>query len=239
MSAPEEAEEVITVVVVDDHALIREGVIGMIARDPDVVVVGEGACGEDVYDLVAQHRPHVLILDLRMPKYRDKTAEERFEILKALSWLQQEYPETAVIILSQYANQTFVQAALAHGVHSYLLKDDNLSLDIIPAINAVLAGVPFFSQEITAFLYDIQQNNTGVKLTNRQMEIVRWLARNPQKSVVGLAADLHIAPSTLKGHLSNLFTTLDVPNRPALTVRALQLGLVPFHVDNRGRIVFD
>jgi DNA-binding NarL/FixJ family response regulator len=232
-------ENIITVVVVDDHALIREGVIGMISRRKDIVVVGKGSCGEDMFDLVAQHRPHVLILDLRMPHYRDKARSEKFEILKALSWLKAECPETAVIILSQHANQTFVQAALEHGVRGYLLKDDMLSLDIIEAIDAVLEGVPFFSQDIIAFLYDIQRNNGGKKLTDRQMEIIRELVRNPEKPIVELAADFHIAPSTMKGHFTNLFTLLDAPNRPALMFRVLQLGLVPFHVDNRGRIEFD
>lgn len=124
-------------------------------------------------------------------------------------------------------------------MRGYLLKDDTLSLDIIEAIDAVLEGVPFFSHDIIDFLYDIQQNNGGIKLTDRQMEIIRELVRNPEKPIVELAADFHIAPSTMKGHFTNLFTVLDAPNRPALMFRVRQLGLVPFHVDNRGRIEFD
>ncbi len=234
------AEEMIPVVVVDDHALIREGVAGMIAKRTDVVVVGEGDCGDDVFDLAEKHHPKVLILDLRMPQHQDRARTERFDILSALARLQKEYPETAVIILSQHVSYTFVQAAIEHGVRSYLLKDDDLSLNIIEAIDAVLAGNTFFSREVNNVFYNgTPQTGSGIKLNKRQLEIVNWLVRNPEKQIAELAADLCIAPSTMKGHLNKIFAIFDVPNRPALVIRALQMGIVPFHVDSQGRVVFD
>lgn len=233
-------ENKITIVVVDDHALIREGVIGMLAQREEMQVVGEGACGDDVFDLVEKHRPMVLILDLRMPQHEDRKSEERFDVLGSLERLQTEYPETAVIILSQHSNETFVKAAIKHGVRSYLLKDDNLSLDIRKAIDEILAGGVFFSRDVNILLYDIApENQSGIKLNDRKLEIINLLVRHPEKQIAELAAELHIAPSTMKGHLADLFETFEVPNRQALMIRVLQLGIIPFHCDVRGRIIFD
>jgi len=189
---------------------------------------------------VAEYQPDVLILDLRMPQYEDSSRDERFNVVPSLVRLNEEYPETAVIILSQYVNQTFAQAAVEHGVRSYLLKDDQLSLNIPEAIDAVLAGRTLFSREINDFLFgEIPHGLNGAQLNERQLEIVRALVRSPEKSNQQLAAELHIAESTLKGHLNNIFSTLNIPNRSTLVIRSLQARLVPFHLDNQGRIVLD
>lgn len=233
-------EDKIRVVIADDHALIHKAVKDVLANRDDIVIVGEGWYGEQVFQLAAEHQPDVLILDLRMPQYGDNSRDERFNVVSSLVRLNEEYPETAVIILSQYANQTFAQAAVEYGVRSYLLKDDQLSLNIPEAIDAVLAGRTLFSREINDLLFgEMRQGLNGAQLSERQLEIVRAVVRSPEKSNQQLAAELHIAESTFKGHLNKIFTILGVPNRSTLVIHSLQARLVPFHLDNQGRIVLD
>ena len=230
----------ISVVIVDDHALIHKAIKDMLANRDDMLVVGEGWRGEDVFRLMDKHHPDVLILDLRMPQYKDISRSERFNVIRSLARLNEEYPETAVIILSQYVNYAFAQAAINHGVRSYLLKDDQLSLNILEAIDTVLIGRTLFSREINDLLFSVTpEDMNGAALSDRQLEIVRALVRSPEKSSQQLAADLHIAESTFKGHLNKIFAILDVPNRSTLVIRSLQARLVPFHLDDRGRIVLD
>lgn len=230
----------IKIVIVDDHALIHKAVKDVILTRDDMVVVGEGWCGDHVFQLVAEHCPDILILDLRMPECEDQLEGARFNVVASLIRLNKDYPETAVIILSQHVNHALAQAAVNHGVRSYLLKDDSLSLNIPGAIDAVLAGRTLFSREINDILFGEMPNGmNAVKLKKRQLEIVQALVRSPEKSNMQLAEELHIAESTLKGHLNNIFAELGVPNRSTLLIHSLQLGLVPFHMDDRGRIIID
>jgi len=233
-------KEKIEIVIVDDHALIHMALKNVLISRDDMVVVGEGWCGEDVFQLVAEHHPDILLLDLRMPQYADELRDERFNVIPALEKLNIDYPQTAVIILSQHVNHAFAQAAVAHGVHSYLLKDDQLSLNIPGAIDTVLAGRTLFSREINDLLFGNSSNGTTkFKLKKRQLEIVQALVRSPEKSNAELANELHIAESTLKGHFSNIFAVMGVPNRSTLVIRSLQAGLVPFHTDDSGRIILN
>lgn len=234
-------ERVIKIVVVDDHALVREGILRAISKRQDLMVVGEGSCGDDVLTLVEQHRPDVLILDLRMPQYDGQDESPRFDVINALQVLQRDHPNTQVIIVSQYINHIFVQAAIQYGVRSYMLKGDNLSLNMTEAIDAVLSGKTFFSHQVNDVLFATfpTNNNDGMNLNKRQIEIINLLVRYPEMQTIELAAELNIAPSTMKGHLKKLFATFDVPNRRALVMRALELGLVDLYVDHRGRVVMD
>jgi DNA-binding NarL/FixJ family response regulator len=239
MAVIRDEERVIKIVVVDDHALVRGGILRAISKRQDLMVVGEGCCGDDVFALVKQHSPDVLILDLRMPQYNNQDDSPRFDVLNALRLLQQNHPNTQVIIVSQYINQIFVQAAVQYGVRSYLLKGDNLSLNMIEAIDVVLSGETFFSHQVNDALVAAlpADNNDGARLTKRQIEIINLLVRCPEMQNIEVAAELNIAPSTLKGYFKNLFTMFDVPNRRALVMRALELGLVDLYVGDRGRVM--
>ena len=233
-------KEKIKIVIVDDHALIHTALKNVLTDREDMVIVGEGWYGEDVFQLVEELHPDILLLDLRMPQYADESRDERFNVIPALEKLNTDYPQTAVIILSQHVNHAFAQAAVEHGVHSYLLKDDELSLNIPEAIDTVLAGRTLFSREINELLFNNPSNGEmPFKLKKRQLEIVQALVRSPEKSNAELAAYLHIAVSTLKGHLSNIFALMGVPNRSALVVRSLQAGIVPSHTDDSGRIILN
>jgi DNA-binding NarL/FixJ family response regulator len=230
----------ITIVTIDDHALIREAIKGMIATREDMLLVGEGWAGEQLFALVEEHQPDVLILDLNMPQSANKENNKRFAAIEALVRLHEEFKETAVIILSQHATLPFVQAAIENDVRSYLLKNDDLSLNLLDAIEAVHKGGTLFSREINNMLFgQTQANGQTFNLTERQIEVIQSLAKWPGKSYTQLAAELHISTSTFKGHLNKVFKELDVPTATACVIKAMQLGLIPFHLDDRGLVVFD
>ncbi len=231
----------IKVVAIDDHPLIRSAIRNILSSREDIQLVAEGEAGEDVFVMVEQYCPDVLILDLHMPQYANNKNGKNFAVIDALGRLNKEFPDTAVIILSQYATLSFINAAIGNNVRSYLLKDDDLSLNLLVAIEAVVGGGgTLFSQQINSILFkQIQMGTQPQQLTDRQIEIVQALARWPTKSYAGLAAQLGITESTLKTHLNRIFKALDVPSATACVIKSMQLGFIPFHLNALGRVEFD
>ncbi|MAU00640.1 MAG: hypothetical protein CL608_26140 [Anaerolineaceae bacterium] len=231
--------EPITIITIDDHPLIREAVRSSLASRNDMKLVGEGWVGEHLLTLVEQHQPDVVILDLGMPQFVDGQRQERFAALPTLVTLNESFPKTAVIILSQYAMKSVIQEAIEVGVKGYLLKSDNLSLNLTGAIEAVHHGGVYFSQEISQLLFQQATPVAGDNLlTGRQKEIILAIARNPNASYTQIANDLHISESTLKGHLHNAFRALDVTNITACIIHCMQQGLIPFAINEHGQIEF-
>lgn len=231
--------EPITIITIDDHPLIREAIRSLLASRNDMTLVGEGWAGEHLLTLVEQQQPDVVILDLGMPQFANEQQQERFAVMPALATLNASFPQTAVIILSQYAMKSIIQEAIEVGVKGYLLKSDNLSLNLTGAIEAVHRGGVYFSQEISQVLF--QQTTTGGGnnlLTERQKEIILAIARNPNASYIQIASDLYISESTLKGHLHNAFKALHVTNITACIIHCMQQGLIPFSINERGQIEF-
>jgi DNA-binding NarL/FixJ family response regulator len=175
-----------------------------------------------------------------MPQSATNSNGEKFAVIEALARLKQEYPNTAIIILSQYATSTFINAAIENDVRSFLLKNDDLSLNLLDAIEAVVKGGTLFSREINTILF--RQNQKGAEpklLTDRQIEIVLTRSRWPKKSSAQLAIELGIAESTLKTHLNRIFKALDVSSATECFIKSMQLGIIPFHLNDMGQVVFD
>ncbi len=231
--------EPITIITIDDHPLIREAIRGLLSSRNDMELVGEGWAGEHLLTLVEKHQPDVVILDLGMPQFADGQQQDRFAVMPALDMLNERFAQTAVIILSQYAMKSVIQEAIEVGVKGYLLKSDNLSLNLTGAVEAVHRGGVYFSQEISQLLF--QQATAVVDdslLTGRQREIILAIARTPNASYMQIANDLYISESTLKGHLHKAFKALDVTNITACIIHCMQQELIPFVINERGQIEF-
>ncbi|MCA9921209.1 MAG: response regulator transcription factor [Anaerolineales bacterium] len=229
----------ITVIIVDDHHLIREAIRGMLKESEHIDIVGEGWAGEHLFSLMEEKQPDVVLLDLMMPHHENGDPLQKFAPIQALQQLHDAYPETAVILISSYASPSVIQGAIKKGVRGYLLKSDQLSLNMVDAIDAIHHGGVYFSREISQQLF----NSNGHKaddnqLTERQLEIVLAIARNLDATHKEVAQTLHITESTMKGHLNNIFRILDVANVTACIIRCMELGLIPFRIDERGRIEF-
>lgn len=221
--------ETIRVVSVDDHYLIHEAIRSLLADQETIELVGVGSAGDQIFSLVEKYDPDVLILDLIMPRLVGGDPEvEAFMPGPTLIQLREEYPETAVIILSQYLNRRIVQSAIQHGVRGYLLKSDNLSLNLPDAIKEVNRGGVFFSVAVSRELFNPPPAPPEDLLTPRQREIILAIAKTPDAPYSEIADRLSISPRTLKGHLDSAYKALEVGNITACIIRCMQLGLIPF-----------
>jgi DNA-binding NarL/FixJ family response regulator len=218
----------ISVVTVDDHPLIRRAIAGELEEQEDMALVAEGCSGDDVLALVQQHRPDVLLLDLNMPRSIHGDKNERFHAFPTIARLRDEYPETAVVVLTQHLKPLLLQGALAQGVSGYLLKGDDLSLNLSEAVRAASKGGMYLSETAHRFLDGSRTHPPEyvIELRPRQMDVLNAIFSNPNASYSELAELLEITESTFKAHLSNVFSALGVNNATAAVLRCIELGIM-------------
>ena len=220
----------ITVVVVDDHNLIQEAVANILGKHENIELVAKGSVGDHVIPLVAQHLPDVLILDINMPQSEESGSRaERFAILPMIAHLAKKYPQTAVIILTQHMFPTVIHKAVEYGVNGYILKSDNVSLNLATAVNTVSRGGVYYSPTILEELRRNQNGLPAISLTKRQLEVLAITQRYPNASYYENARRLGIKESTFKTHLHTAFTLLDARNATAAILQCQKLGLLPPH----------
>jgi DNA-binding NarL/FixJ family response regulator len=230
----------ITVIALDDHYLVRQGIRSLLAEEPDIDLVGEGAAGEHLIVLVQQFQPDIVLLDIGMPQKitpdANAHADNTFRILPAIARLQRQHPAVQIIIISQYESQAIIEGALELGVRGYLLKDDALSMHLADAIRAVDRGGLYFSAEIGKQLTKGQRTSQDAILTTRQKEIVQALADNPGLSYAQIAEQLGISDHTFNNHLRKIYEKLEATNKLEALINALRMGIVSIEqVDNLQR----
>jgi two-component system NarL family response regulator len=201
----------IRVIVVDDHTLMREGVTAVIARQPDMIVVGEAVNGEDAIALVESEQPDVLLLDLRMPKLNGVAVIER---------LCPKCPCLAIVVLSTYDTDDDIIRALRAGAKAYLLKDTPPG-ELADCVRAVHGGRNYVSAAIGAKL---AAQATQTSLTFRELDVIKLIARGCLNKEI--ADRLDITGGTVKSHTSALFSKLGVSNRTEAVREAVRRGRV-------------
>jgi two-component system NarL family response regulator len=199
------------VIVVDDHTLMREGVAAVIARQPDMIVVGEAVNGEDALALVESEQPDVLLLDLRMPKLNGVAVIER---------LCPKCPGLAIVVLSTYDTDDDIIRALRAGAKAYLLKDTPPG-ELADCVRAVHGGRNYVSAAIGAKL---AAQATQTSLTFRELDVIKLIARGCLNKEI--ADRLDITEGTVKSHTSALFSKLGVSNRTEAVREAVRRGRV-------------
>lgn len=226
---------IIKVVSIDDHPLIHQAIRSLLDEYNEIEHVAEGYSGDQLFPLLEQHRPDVVILDLIMPQHENQKPNSRsFVPLQALAELRKRHSEVAVIILSQYLHRGIAQGAISHGVKGYLLKSDNLSLNLPAAIKHVSKGGVYFSTAFSKEMFSTPDPTHDKLLTNRQKEVILAIIRSPDLSYAQIADRLHLEPRTVKGHLSNAYKSLGVTNLTACIIRCMQLGLIPLTITETG-----
>ena len=201
----------IRVIVVDDHTLMREGVTAVIARQPDMIVVGEAVNGEDAIALLESEQPDVLLLDLRMPKVNGVAVIER---------LCPKCPGLAIVVLSIYDTDDDIIRALRAGAKAYLLKDTPPG-ELADCVRAVHGGRNYVSAAIGAKL---AAQATQTSLTFRELDVIKLIARGCLNKEI--ADRLDITEGTVKSHTSALFSKLGVSNRTEAVREAVRRGRV-------------
>ena len=200
-----------TVLLVDDHALMRTGVANIINHERDLEVVAEASNGVEAIAAFEQFHPDVTLLDLRMPV---------MEGVEAVRQIRARDPRARVIVLTTYDTDDEISRALKAGAKAYVLKDISADL-LIGCIRDVLAGKTYLAPSAAAKL---AEGVTHVQLTPREMAALRLMADG--KANKEIAADLSISERTVKTHLGHLFEKLGVTSRTEAIKIATRRGLV-------------
>lgn len=213
------ADDVIQVLLADDHTLVRAGVRRILESHAGFRVVGEVADGAAALAEVGKQRVDVLILDLSMP------GTDGFEVLRRLRGIS---PRTKVLVLSMHADPEYVARAVREGADGYLLKDSAVQ-DLVAAIEAVRAGRAYHSPQVQRELNELVRGRAGLEppladLTDREREVLRFIAEG--LSTKETAARLEIGTRTVETHRANLMRKLGVHSVAQLVRAAIREGLV-------------
>jgi two-component system response regulator NreC len=212
----------IRILLADDHTVMRRGLRALLDRQNGFVVVAEAADGREAVDVAAAVGPDVAVIDIGMPNLNGIEAAIR---------ITEKRPETAVVILSMHADESYVLRALKSGARGYLLKDSPEE-DLINAIRAVHRGKAFFSPEISKMLaedYMRQMRQRGVEdsyelLTPREREILQMLGEgNSNKDV---ATKLNLSLHTVETHRGNILEKLNLHSTAEIILYAVRKGIV-------------
>lgn len=206
----------IRVVLAEDHAIMREGIREFIQRQTDMEVVGEAGDGEEAVKLVAQVKPDVVVMDIRMPKLNG---------IEATKQIKSQFPSTAILILTAYDSDQYIFALLEAGAAGYLLKGVKAN-ELIDAIRAVYAGESVLHPVIASRVIQravtplASANKTTEPLSEREMEILKLAARGISNK--DIADKLFLSPRTVQVHLGNIFNKLGVASRTEAVLYGLK-----------------
>ena len=201
----------ITVLLVDDHSLVRQGFRRMLEDEPELEVVGEAGDGPAALDLAARLQPDVAVMDFALPGMTGAIAARK---------MREVSPRTAVLILSMHSEPNYVRTSLDAGARGYLLKNA-LDLEWVEAILKVAAGDMVLDSSLSAITESHGERTT---LTPRELEVLQLIVLG--KSNKEVAALLGVSPNTVAVHRANIMQTLNIHNTAELVVHAIRTGLV-------------
>ncbi len=212
----------ISIVLADDHHVVRQGLRALLEAEPDFHLIGEAGDGLETAQLVERLEPDVLIIDLMMPGLNG------LEVTRQVS---QRSPRTRIVILSMHANEAYVLEALRNGASGYVLKDSSAA-DLAQAVREVLAGrrylsPPLSDRAIEAYLHKAQaaELDPYETLTTREREVLHLAAEGYSNAEI--AARLSISPRTAETHRANMMRKLDLHSQTDLIRYALRRGILP------------
>src|SRR6516162_1776971 len=205
-------EDKITVLLVDDHALVRRGFRRMLDDDDVLEVIGEASNGAEAVQLAEKLKPNVIVMDCQLPEMNGLEATRR--ILAAR-------PETAILMLSMHSEDTLVRQALEAGARGYVLKNA-MDLDLARAIKEVAAGKSVLDPQLERA--ESLRGERGAGLTTRELEILQHIVAG--KSNKEIATDLNLSVNTVSVHRANIMDRLGIHKTAELVVYAIRNGLV-------------
>jgi DNA-binding NarL/FixJ family response regulator len=210
----------ISVVIVDDHDVVREGIAALLQADPHIEVVGQGGDGQEAINLTATLHPDVLLTDVRMP---------HVDGIQAIREIKAQWPDVRVAILTAFANDGYVLEGLIAGADGYLLKGATPAA-LIAGVITVAAGQQVIEPGIARHLAELSVRRSAGRsqmydgLSQRELQLLTMLARG--LSLSQIANELCIAEKTARNHLSAIYRKLAVPDRTQAILYAIKKGLI-------------
>jgi DNA-binding NarL/FixJ family response regulator len=213
----------IQVLLVDDHAAVRDGLRFLLESEGDITVVGNAGNGRQAVDEVRRLQPHVVIMDISMPHLNG---------IDATHTICQSCPSTKIVILSMYSSAEHIFQALKAGARGFLPKEST-GTELVAAVRAVYSGRRYLSQKIAETMIDdymLQRSSTEAKsplerLSQREREVLQLLAEG--KSNKKIADTLYLSPKSVETYRNRLMHKLGISNLPDLVKFAIQHGITP------------
>ena len=213
--------KLITVLLADDHMVVREGFRKLLEAEADLEVVGEAQNGRQAVELTRKLRPAVVVMDIAMPLLNG---------LEATRQIRKAFPDTKVVILSAHSDDAYIEQAVAIGAVGFLLKQTS-SHDLSVAIREVQKGNTFFSPSIAKRLHDQKVSTRGgalrkkvARLSSRELEVLQLIAEGNANNEI--AAELGISIKTVEKHRQNLMEKLNIHEIAGLTRYAIAAGII-------------
>lgn len=215
---PSRQEEIIRVLIVDDHDIIREGLRAVLEVTPDIEVIGEAADGEKAISLTHSLQPDVIVMDLVMPG---------MDGIEAIEHIAREYPTSRILVLTTFAGEDLLFPAIKAGALGYQLKDSK-SEDLIRSIRDVYRGESSLHPKIARMVLQelkmpVQAPRTTDPLTARELEVLGLVAEGADNAEI--ARKLVISEATVRSHLSHILDKLHLANRTQAALYALREGI--------------
>ncbi len=201
----------IHLLIAEDHAITREGIVTIFNRAPGIEVVAEAENGEQAVALYHQYQPDLALIDLRMPK---------LDGVSAIAQIRQGFPKANLIILTTYDTDEDIFRGLSAGARGYILKDTTAE-ELVNAVRTVHNGRKYIPPDVAIKLAERLNSS---ELTQRELEVLQLISQG--KSNFDIGVQLSITEGTVKFHLNNIFSKLGVSDRTQAVIAALQRGLV-------------
>jgi len=212
----------VRIVIADDHVLFRQGLVSLISREPDLVVAGQASNGQELLQLVAQHRPHVVITDIHMPVMNG---------IDATAAIAKSYPHTSVIALSMYSKNNLVVEMLAAGAKGYLLKSSDCH-ELITAIRTVREQGSYYSGTTISSLMEsipkgMQPAAAAPPLTDKEKNVIRLMCQ--QYSNKEIASMLKSSVRSIESARERIQNKTGAKNMIGVVLYAIQNGIIYFN----------
>ena len=203
----------IRILCVDDHPVVRRGIAGLIALEPDMELVAEAANGREAIDQFHAHRPDITLMDLQMPEMGG---------LDAINTIRGEFPDARIIVLTTYAGDVQALRALKAGARAYLLKNA-MHRELLDTVRVVHSGRKSMSPEVSI---DLAEHVTDDALTPAEIRVLRLIAQgNANKEI---ASELSLSEDTVKGQVRNILAKLGAKDRTHAAMIGLKRGIIEF-----------
>jgi DNA-binding NarL/FixJ family response regulator len=210
-------EDPARIVLVDDHAILRQGLRSLLEREPDLQVVGEASSAGEALAVVERSRPTIVLLDMKLSPASDNDG------LALCTQLTTRYPMLRVLVLSTFVDDALVVSAIEHGACGYVVKDVDAS-ELARSIRLVArSGSAFDSRSAAAMVRSIRAPQSGSSLTDRELSVLRLVAGGLSNR--GIGRRLHLSETTVKFHIRNVMRKLDATSRAEAVYKATKNGV--------------